>query len=155
MAHPADTIIRLRLMVAADTDPELSAEDVDVLLDLAARQDSAGREPSAVGWTPTYALGYAAAEGWRVKAGRVANRVDLQGDDTRLARNQLFQACMQMATRYDRRAWATTPLDVPADARLLAEFPGWAPLIETTHTVEPLPSPLALPGAEVRGDNTW
>ena len=125
---------RLTLMVAATTDPVLGDDEVAVLLDLARRPDLDGRAPSDPGWVPTFALGAAAAEGWRWKAGRVSDRVDLVGDDTNLRRSQTHEHCMIMAARYDRAAWGTTPLAAPVAGG---------------------GSPFALPGARERGDNTW
>lgn len=147
---------RLTVMVAATTDPVLGDSDLDALVAFAARPDPTGRGPNDAGWDPTYALGAGAAEGWRWKAGRVTGRVDIQGDDTRLDRSQLFGHCMRMAERYDRQAWATVPLAAPTGARdAVAVEMGWGALLPHPPPPPAAPSPFALPGACARGDNTW
>lgn len=125
-------------MTAAATAPELTDGDLDELVLVARRPDAEGRVDGDDGWEPTWALGVAAAEGWRWKAGRVADRVDFSADGTRLSRSQLVDHCLRMADVYGRRRLSTIVLSGTADS-----------------TVDDCTlSPLALPGAAARGDNT-
>ena len=147
---------RLAMMVAATQDPVLTDGEVEMLLDLARRPDIEDRSPDAVGWVPTWALGAAAAEGWRWKAGKASPRVDMQGDDSRLSRSQMFSHCMQMAARYDRQAWAAVPIVAPDRGDGLARDLGWGPVINAGTSIgDRRLAPFALPGAAARGDNTW
>lgn len=69
----AEAKARLERMCAAASDPILEDEDLDELLRGARRRDADGVSPSESGWTPTWDLNAAAAEGWRWKAGRVTS----------------------------------------------------------------------------------
>lgn len=53
-------------------------------------------------WTPTYNLNRAASKGWRLKAAKVANRVDQSTDVTTLRISQLFKMCMDMSKAFAR-----------------------------------------------------
>ena len=55
-------------------------------------------------WTPTYDLHAAAAEGWRWKAGKIADRFDFSTDQQSFDKSQQFKHCMEMAAFYDARA---------------------------------------------------
>lgn len=54
-------------------------------------------------WVPTWDLNYAAAEGWRRKAGRVSNRFDFGSDNQTFSRSQFMAQCLMMADRYTKR----------------------------------------------------
>jgi len=100
MPAPPTTVAMLRLITDAETVPVLSADDLEALLAQNVAVDGEGRAPTADGWTPTYHMGKAAAAGWRIKAGKVANRTDAQADGGSLKRSQLFAHCMAMARAY-------------------------------------------------------
>lgn len=152
----ADAKNRLSLMVAAGVDPVLTDPEIVMLLDSARRPDTMGRLPGDTGWVETYALGAAAAEGWRWKAARVVDRVDLQGDDTRLSRSQLFDHCMRMADRYDRQAWAASPINPDGVESLAAgHLAGWGAWFEPAREDVYFAPSVTLPGASLRGDNSW
>lgn len=75
---------------------------------------------TAVVWQPTYNLNSAAAEGWRWKAGRTADRISFgtQGDNYNA--EQMHQHCVDMAKYYEGRVFQsvkvtsarTKPLDM-------------------------------------------
>jgi hypothetical protein len=98
---------RLRNMVAADTSPTLTVAEVEDLLDLARLQDRDGLAPTDNGWTPTFDLDRAAAEGWRWKAGKTSPDYSATLDGAQLARNQRYEHCMKMADTYDGRTNAS------------------------------------------------
>lgn len=103
----AEAFVRLSAMLQADEAPKLSGDDVDQLLDEAARADSAGIAPNGDGWIETWSLEAAAAEGWRRKAGKVAGRFNVTTDGDALARAQIFAHCLMMADRYARKVVAS------------------------------------------------
>lgn len=54
-------------------------------------------------WSPTYDLYAAAAEGWRWKAGKIADAFDFSTDQQSFERSQKVAHCMKMAEYYDAR----------------------------------------------------
>lgn len=99
---------RLKLMVAADTVPKLSDEDIEELLAGAARNDSEGRKPEDDEWEPTYNLRAAARMGWRVKMGRAAHLVSADMDGDRMSSDQIFEHCREMVRQYGGTASPVT-----------------------------------------------
>ena len=55
-------------------------------------------------WTPAYDLYAAAAEGWRWKAGKIADAFDFSTDQQSFDRSQKVKHCMDMAAKYDALA---------------------------------------------------
>jgi hypothetical protein len=101
---------RLRDMVQASSAPSLSDAEVESLLHQARRADTYGLAPNATGWTPSYNLNAAAAEGWRRKAGKVAGEFDFSTDGQSFSRSQQYRACLDMAAQYARKASASVSL---------------------------------------------
>lgn len=130
MPAPPESVARLAAMTAAETDPELTPDDLELLLGMNAILDGERRAPGDEDWTPTYHYGKAAAEGWRWKAGRVSARVDAQADDGSLKRSQLHAACMAMA-----RAYAAQGLEAVALRGITAPLP--ADLVGIVNLPEP------------------
>lgn len=54
-------------------------------------------------WAPTFDLSAAAAQGWRMKAGKAAGRFDFAEDGQQFSRSQVVAHCTAMAERYERR----------------------------------------------------
>lgn len=104
----ATAFVSLRL--SPSTEPAIEGGEILALLtDHAQTTDADDIEPGETGWTPTYSrIGcYAAiAEGWSIKAGRVAHRFDFtaptQGGQFRLS--QILDHCEAMAKKYAVRA---------------------------------------------------
>ena len=105
MIHVSQEEARARLedMLQSSAEPTLSTGEVDALLAEAKRADADGLAPGDEGWTPSWDLNAAAAEGWRRKAGKVAGRFDVTLDGDALRRSQIFGACLTMAERYARK----------------------------------------------------
>lgn len=116
MPSGADGAALLRRMVAADTHPCLSNEDLLALLDLFAVKNDAGTVTG-------YQYARAAAEGWRWKAGQASACFDIATGDQRLSRQQVFAACMDMAARYGRMDSGST------EVITLAALPSDAPTV--------------------------
>ena len=57
-----------------------------------------------------YNLNRAAAEGWRIKAGRVSNRYDIKDDVSGTSRSQQFKHCMEMYKSYRRGGYGSIPV---------------------------------------------
>jgi hypothetical protein len=78
------------------------------------------QEVGAVAWLPTYDLNQAAAEGWRWKAGKVADLFNFVVDPRQqIDRAQIFEHCLSMAERYAKKVvqtistgdWGQTPVE--------------------------------------------
>jgi hypothetical protein len=55
-------------------------------------------------WVPSYDLYFAAAEGWRWKAGKISDVFDMSTDQQTFDRSQKVEHCMKMAAFYEQRA---------------------------------------------------
>lgn len=103
----AEAQARLKRMVAYDVDPVLSGDEIADLLNLARREDGEGLAPSDDDWEPTFDLDYAAAEGWRWKAGRTVPRYGVTLDTESLQRQQVYAHCISQADRFARKLVGT------------------------------------------------
>lgn len=112
----------LKRMTAAAREPVLDDADIDALLALASIPDAAGLHATDAGWTATYDLNYAAAEGWRWKAGEAAASYAFTMDGDSPERSFLMIRCEKMAQAY--RDKIVTSVPVTADAS-----PGYIPLV--------------------------
>lgn len=102
-------------MTAWDSVPALTAGQVALLVERARRPDSDGLLPSESGWTGTYDLNAAAAEGWRWKAAKVAGDFTFSSDGQSFNRHEMNQACLDMATMYRNRVVGAIPLNIPTE----------------------------------------
>lgn len=93
-------LILLGEKVAATSRPVLSPEALGALLDAYGAQDASGRAPSDNGWVPTYNLNAAAAEGWRMKAGKVAGDFNFSADNASYSKADVLAHCLEMETKY-------------------------------------------------------
>lgn len=91
---------KLKMMTAWDTEPTLTATELDDLLAAAARSDDAGLSPDDVGWEPTYDLNAAAADGWLIKAGKASATVEVDPPGSGIYTSQVFENCRMMARSY-------------------------------------------------------
>jgi hypothetical protein len=92
----AEARARLQRMIAATEEPLLDVADIDDLVVIAKRPDSAGLVPSDPLWTPTWDLNAAAAEGWLWKAGKVSPNYSFGIDASRDMQSDVFTHCMAM-----------------------------------------------------------
>jgi hypothetical protein len=114
----------LSRMVSSETEPTLDASDVDDLLTLARIPDSTGLHATDAGWVATYDLNFAAAEGWRWKAGKAAASYAFTMDGDSPERSFLMIRCEKMAAAYARKVVTSVP--IVSDRRA---YPGYIPLI--------------------------
>ena len=95
---------RLARLIDTDTDPVLSDDDMDDLLSIAARPDTAGLTRADDNWTPTWDLNAAAAEGWLRKASKAVSRFSFSEDGQRFERAQIYAHCIRQHEMYSRKA---------------------------------------------------
>lgn len=98
----ADARAQLERMVAHDSDPQLTAPEIDALLNFCKVSDT--------GW----ALDLGAAEGWRWKAGKVAALYSFAIDNQRSEQGQVYANCIIQSERYDRKTGNLTVLRIVA-----------------------------------------
>lgn len=106
-------LARLSLYLAPDEDPVIEQSELELLLEANAQTtDADGNAPGDDGWTPTYSVQgvyRAAAEGWKVKSGRVANRFDFTTDGQTFRRSQMHDHCEAQAARFLRLCNGSVP----------------------------------------------
>jgi hypothetical protein len=90
----------LTAYLGGNTRPVLSDAVLDSLVARFPLEDRLGLWPTDAGWTPTYALNAAAAEGWRMKAGMVAADFDFSADDASYSKGQVMAKMLEMEQRY-------------------------------------------------------
>lgn len=93
-------LILLGEKVAATSRPVITQVALGALLDAYAAQDGAGRAPSDAEWVGTYNLNAAAAEGWRMKAGKVAGDFNFSADNASYSKADVLAHCLEMETKY-------------------------------------------------------
>lgn len=96
----AEALARLTAMLSPDSDPTLTEAELELLLESNKVADQYGLPPTSSAYTDTWNLRKAAAEGWRWKAGKVANRYDFSTDVHSQSRDQLFKHCLEMAKQF-------------------------------------------------------
>lgn len=103
----AEARARLIILTEANSEPTLSAEEIDYLLERSKVADRYGFPPSDPNWTPTWILARGAAEGWMLKASKLVGAYDIRVDGAQMDRSQMAEHCMKMAEHY-RRQWTQT-----------------------------------------------
>lgn len=93
----------LQTLSATTCDPVLSDEEVERVLAKWRVGDRFGLTPVDTGYTPTWDLNGAAAEAWRIKAGKAASDASFSADGASYARKEVIENCRQMARDYEAR----------------------------------------------------
>lgn len=96
----ADAKALLSIYCAATDEPILSSDDLDKILTSNARFDVYNRGPDDVNWDGAWNMNAAAADGWRIKAARVAAKFDFTSDVHGYTRSQMLRNFLQMAEEY-------------------------------------------------------
>lgn len=105
----------LRDKVASTSRPVLAEATVAALLDAYPMPDADGREPQDTDWVGTWDLNAAAAEGWRMKAGKVAGDFSFSADGSSYQKADVLAHCLEMEAKYASmshgtlRTWANRP----------------------------------------------
>lgn len=94
---------QLHRMLSADSEPALDLEDLHTLLRLHRIIDALGYAPTHERWTPTFDLYAAAAEGWRWKAAKAAERFSFSADGASYNRDQIYAHCLAQVKSYSSR----------------------------------------------------
>jgi hypothetical protein len=97
----------LRILTQADLEPGVTEQELNFLLERFAVIDSEGRSPQNPEWQPTCDLNAAAAEGWRIKAGKFAHQHDVTVDAQDFNASQKHAQCMAMAERFAKKVKAS------------------------------------------------
>lgn len=101
---------RLANMVAATSRPVLADIDLENLLNLHQRIDTAQRRPADVGWVPTWDLIAAASEGWGWKAGKVAGDFNFSADGASYTKADVMAHCVEREAHYAARTHGTSSI---------------------------------------------
>ena len=104
------TKAKIARMVEATSEPVLTDDDLNDLVDAAARADADGRYRDNPAWEPTWDLNAAAAEGWARKASKAANAFNFAEDGQRFDRSQIYAHCAAQQKVYADKAMGTLPL---------------------------------------------
>jgi hypothetical protein len=110
LAETEDARAKISRMVDAETEPVLTAEDLDDLVDAAARADENGLYRNEAGWIATYDYNAAAAEGWARKASKAAANFNFAEDGQRFDRAQIYAHCAAQQKVYADKAMGSLPL---------------------------------------------
>ena len=97
---------KLKKLTAWETEPALTEDEVEELLDAAALEDKAGLAPLHEEWTPTYDLNAAAAAGWLLKAGRASSTTETEPESFYVT-SKIFDNCCRMARIYRAKISST------------------------------------------------
>ena len=101
---------KLKLMSAWDTEPTVSEEDLEAVLEAHSIPDASGNLPAAEEWVPTYDHNSAAAEVWVIKAGRSAALTEVDPPGSGIVTSKVFDNCMRMSYLYRSRRAVTCRL---------------------------------------------
>lgn len=112
-----DLLAAMAVHAQPDADPVLTAPELDVLADAAARADADGRAPDDAAWEETYDLIDAVASAWELKAAKATPRVNLTRNGLAVARVQVREACLAQAKLWRRRRGIAS-ISMPGPARL-------------------------------------
>lgn len=115
---------RVQVFGAADSEPPLTSTDFEAIISMSKRVDKYGVLPGDTNWTETYDWNYAVAQGWLIKAGRLADRYLFMTGGKMLSRHQFYDHCMQMHKKYMSRCNLGALRLVPDERLSLYAIPG-------------------------------
>jgi hypothetical protein len=87
---------KLKKLLAWEDEPALTDAEIDELLAACVVADAEGNGPASEGWSPTYDVNSAAAEGWMIKAARAASTTETDPDSLGVT-SRVFENCIRMA----------------------------------------------------------
>lgn len=112
-------------MIAATSRPTLAPERVGDLVDRFAMADRYGVRPTDDGWEPTWNLNAAAAEGWRLKAAKVAGDFSFSADGASYSKADVLAHCLQMEATFAALSHGTLQTEANWDPARLGLPPNW------------------------------
>ena len=104
MTPPQAIMKRLKLLSAAEQEPEVTDDELEALIEPWAVNDRYGVSPEESDWIPTYDMPRAVAEVWEIKASKAANMVDFDVDGSEVSNSQIYEHCMAQAETWKRKA---------------------------------------------------
>lgn len=110
--------------VAATSRPVLADTTVAALLDAYPMEDTEGRAPGDADWVGTWDLNAAAAEGWRMKAGKVAGDFNFSADNASYSKADVLAHCLEMETKYASLSHGTMRTERYRTPRLPRDWDG-------------------------------
>lgn len=114
---------RIQIFCAGDQEPALNSADYEVLLSMSKRVDKYGVQPDDTNWAETYDWNYAVAQGWLIKAGRLADRYLFMTGGKMLSRHQFYDHCMALHRKFMSRANLSALRLVPDERLSLSMIP--------------------------------
>ena len=114
---------RIQIFGAADTEPVLNPSDIEVIISMSKRVDQYGVQPGDAAWEETYDWNYAVAQGWLIKAGRLADRYLFMTGGKMLSRHQFYDHCMEQHKKYLSRAMLAAMRLAPDRSLSLYQIP--------------------------------
>lgn len=93
----ATALARLMLNCQPASDPVLSGDELDTILDLYALADAQGLAPYEDGWLGLWDIRAASRKAWQVKAAKVVADVDYDVDGAKYTQSQLHAHCLAQA----------------------------------------------------------
>ena len=106
----AEARARIAQRTAADREPTLTELELDDLVAAARRPDPAGLVFEDDGYVPTWDLNFAIAEGWGMKASKVAGDFDYSDDAGSYSRQQVFEMCKRQEADYRKKILGSVPV---------------------------------------------
>lgn len=94
---------KLRTLTQADMEPGLTESEIEQLVQMYSVPDAAGRTPDNPEWEPAIEINLAVANGWRIKAAKLAHQHDATVDSQGFSASQKFTQCMELADTFMKK----------------------------------------------------
>ncbi|MGH9945565.1 MAG: hypothetical protein ACRD6X_00010 [Pyrinomonadaceae bacterium] len=107
---PESSLDKLKKITAWETEPALTEDELEDLLEAAAMPDGNGELPASLDWTPTYDMNKAASDAWLIKAARASALVEVDPPGSGVFTSRVFDNCRTMARIYSARRRATAKI---------------------------------------------
>lgn len=112
----------IRANLQPESEPILTDAEITQLLNFSKRADSYGRIITDPNWIPTYDLASAIADGWRMKAAKIAGNFEFTDSNLTLKRNQIYDNCLKQANEWSKRCMGSTQVSNPWNLRYLSDI---------------------------------
>lgn len=107
---PESSLEKLKKLTAWESEPTLTEDELEELLEAAGLIDGDGFAPGEEDWTPTYDINKAAADAWLIKAARAASLVEVDPPESGIVTSKVFDNCRTMARIYSARRSTTVQI---------------------------------------------
>lgn len=113
---------RFIMLSQARTEPVLSENEIDYLIQSSKRQDKNAKNIAEAGWTPTWVIEPAIAEAYKMKAAKVATSFDVGSGRQLMKRKQMYDMLIAMSHEWLRKCSSEVVLP-NTNKRRSANFP--------------------------------